>query len=137
MTLLVDNSVWQRAAKPGVLEWLAALGPDSSIVTATPQVLEFCHSARNPREHDDFLDKISTFDRLPLDDECHHIALQIQSALWHRGRVRGAGAFDILIAAIGHRHGATIVHYNKNFATIGEVVDGFRHRWIAPPGSLA
>ena len=74
--------------------------------------------------------------RLRLDEACHDVALQIQRALWHNGKVRGAGVFDILIAAIAHRHGATIVHYDNNFATIAGVIPEFRHRWIAPPGTI-
>lgn len=128
MSILVDNSVWQRLTKPGVLGVLESLSHDEPIVTTTPQILEYCHSTRTSVEHDAALADQSTFVRLALDEECHAIAVQIQSALWHGGKVRGAGAFDILIAAIGHRHGATVVHYDKNFATIGEVVDGFRHR---------
>lgn len=136
MSLLIDNSVWQRLTKPGVLQTLHDLTLDEPIVTTTPQILEFCHSTRDPAEHDLALADQAAFTRLPLDDECHDIAVQVQSALWHGGKVRGVGAFDILIAAIGHRHGATVVHYDKNFAMIGSVLDGFRHRWIAPAGSL-
>ncbi|MCW2752287.1 MAG: hypothetical protein JWR83_3397 [Aeromicrobium sp.] len=136
MSILVDNSVWQRLTKPGVLGTLESVSREDPIVTTTPQILEYCHSTRNPAEHDLALADQSVFRRLALDDRCHDLALEIQSALWHSGRVRGAGAFDILIAAIAHRHGATIVHYDKNFATIGDVLDGFRHRWIAPPGTL-
>jgi predicted nucleic acid-binding protein len=136
VSILVDNSVWQRLTKPGVLQELQTMSLEEPIVTTTPQILEYCHSTRNPAEHDLALADQSTFTRLPLDDDCHATAVGIQSALWHDGRVRGAGAFDILIAAIAHRHNATVVHYDKNFATIGEVLAGFRHRWIAPPGSL-
>lgn len=136
MSILVDNSVWQRLNRPGVLATLNSLNRDDPIVTTTPQILEYCHSTRNPAEHDLALADQSAFERLSLDDACHKVALQIQSSLWHNGRVRGAGAFDIMIAAIGHRHGATVVHYDKNFATIAEVIPGFRHRWIAPPGTI-
>jgi predicted nucleic acid-binding protein len=136
VSALVDNSVWQRLTKRGVLDELASLLEHDSIVTTTPQILEFCHSTRNGSEHDLALADQSTFTRLQFDDECHHIALQIQSSLWHGGRVRAAGAFDIMIAAVAHRHGATVVHYDSDFATIGEVLDGFQHRWIAPQGSL-
>lgn len=136
MTLVVDNSVWQRLAKPGVLGELDVLRQDEPIVTTTPQMLEYCHSTRNPVEYDFALADLSAFDRLTLNEDCHRIAIHIQQALWHGGKVRGAGVFDILIAAIAHSHGATVVHYDKNFATIAEVVDGFRHRWIAPPGTI-
>lgn len=80
--------------------------------------------------------KMAALDLLPLDNSCHDVALQIQRSLWQGGFVRGAGAFDILIAAIAHRHGATLVHYDKNFATIARAVPGFQQRWIAPPGTI-
>lgn len=136
MSLLIDNSVWQRVTKPGVLDVLTSLSQEESIVTTTPQILEYCHSSRDPREYDHAMASLSAFPRLALDEECHRWALTIQHALWHGGKVQGAGAFDILIAAIGHRHGATVVHYDKNYATIGGAIPGFRHRWIAPPGTF-
>lgn len=137
MAWLIDNSVWQRITRPGVLDTIEALTDIQPIVTATPQMLEFCHSARTAAEYDRSMDALSAFQLLTADDDCHRLAAEIQRSLWHGGRVRGAGAFDILIAATAWRHGATVVHYDRNFATIAEVIDGFEHRWIAAPGTLA
>lgn len=136
MNILIDNSVWHRMSKPGVLQAIDSI-ENAVVVTATPQVLEYCHSARNSAEYTHAIATMSAFDRLTLDDECHDIAVQFQRALWHDGKVRGAGAFDLLIAAIGHRHEATVVHYDKNFATIARTVPAFRQRWIAPPGTIS
>ncbi|WP_396044579.1 PIN domain-containing protein [Aeromicrobium sp. UC242_57] len=135
VNILIDNSVWHRLSKSGVLQALASI-ENPTIVTATPQVLEYCHSARDPNEYRFASRGMASFDRLPLDDECHHIALGFQRALWHDGKVRGAGATDILIAAIAHRHQATVVHYDKNFATLERAVPSFRQRWIAQPGTI-
>lgn len=134
MNVVLDNSVWHRLSKRGVLHALESI-ENVTIVTATPQVLEYCHSARNPSEYTFALRGMTSFDRLPLDDERHGIALGFQRALWHDGKVRGAGAIDILIAAIAHRHRAVVVHYDKNFATIARAAPSFRHRWIVPAGS--
>lgn len=136
MIHLVDNSVWQRIAQPVVFEAMTTLTRSGALAAATPQMLEYGHSARNPRDYDILMQKLEAVVLLVPDLECHKQAMAIQHALWHNAKVRGAGAFDIQIAAIAIRHGATVVHYDKNFQTIGSVVPEFRQHWIAPPGSL-
>lgn len=115
---------------------MTTLTRSGALAAATPQMLEYGHSARNPRDYDILMQKLEAFVLLVPDLECHKQAMAIQHALWHNAKVRGAGAFDIQIAAIAIRHGATVVHYDKNFQTIGSVVPEFRQHWIAPPGSL-
>ena len=136
MIHLVDNSVWQRIAQPVVFEAMSALSRSGTLAVSTPQMLEYGHSARNPHDYDILMQKLESFVLFVPDLDCHKQAMAIQRALWHNAKVRGAGAFDIQIAAIAIRHGVTVVHYDKNFQTIGSVVPEFRQRWIAPRGSL-
>lgn len=136
MIHLVDNSVWQRIAQPVVFEAMSALSRSGALAATTPQMLEYGHSARNPRDFDILMQKLESFVLLIPDVNCHKQAMAVQHALWHNARVRGAGAFDIQIAAIAIRHGVTVVHYEKNFQTIASVVPEFSQHWIAPRGSL-
>jgi len=133
---LVDNSVWQRISNTAVFEAVTALTMTGSIVVITPQMLEYGHSARNPRDYDALMQRLNAFELLVPDAECHALAMRIQSALWHNGKVRGAGAFDILIAAIALRHGAAVAHLDKNFQTIASIMPELQQLWIGPRGTL-
>ncbi len=66
----------------------------------------------------------------------HTIALGLQRALWGSGRVRAAGAFDTLIAALAVEHDATVLHYDRDYQHLGDAVGELRQEWVAPPGSI-
>jgi predicted nucleic acid-binding protein len=42
---------------------------------------------------------------------------------------------DLIIAAVAHGHGATVLHYDHDYDAIAEVTNQ-PTRWLAPPGSL-
>ncbi|GAA4765513.1 PIN domain-containing protein [Microbacterium gilvum] len=131
---LVDNSVWARLAlgDPGVVARLRRIerAPADLLVTCPPQVLEFCHAARNPGQHAVFRERISL--GFPLEhapDES--LVLDIQSALWNSGLVRAAGAVDILIAGYAIVNDATVLAADHDFAHIAAVTD-LQHEYLAP-----
>lgn len=131
---LVDNSVWARlatgdAAITGRLRSVER-APADLFVTCPPQVLEFCHSARTPEEHDLYRERISL--GFPLEhapDEL--LVLDVQAALWRSGLVRSAGAVDILIAGYALVNDATVLTADHDFDHIAQVVD-LRHEYVAP-----
>lgn len=131
---LVDNSIWARAIR-GDSRIAARLrsierAPSDLFVTCAPQVLEFCHSARTPAEHARYRERISL--GFPLEqapDES--LVLDVQSALWNAGRVRAAGAVDILIAAYAIVNDATVLAADHDFDHIAQVTD-LRHEYVAP-----
>lgn len=131
---LVDNSVWARAISgdSGMVARLRSIegAPADLFVTCPPQALEFCHSARSPEEHVRYRERISRgfpLERAP--DES--LVLDIQSALWHAGLVRAAGALDILIAGYAMVNDATVLAADGDFGHIAKVAD-LRHEYIAP-----
>ncbi|MCJ1707832.1 PIN domain-containing protein [Microbacterium sp. VKM Ac-2923] len=131
---LVDNSIWARLASGDAairtrLERIVR-SPADLFVTCPPQVLEFCHSARTPQEHEHYRERISLgfpLERAP--DEA--LAVGIQSALWNAGLVRAAGAVDILIAAYAIANDATILSADHDFDHIAAVTD-LAHEYVAP-----
>lgn len=131
---LVDNSVWARAIG-GDARMVARLrrierAPSDLFVTCPPQVLEFCHSARTSAEHERYRDRICL--GFPLEhapDES--LVLDVQAALWNAGRVRAAGAVDILIAAYAMVNDATVLAADLDFVHIAKVTD-LRHEYVAP-----
>ena len=131
---LVDNSVGARLAS-GDARITARLrhierAPSDLFVTCPPQVLEFCHSARNPDEYATYREQISL--GFPLEhapDES--LVLDIQSALWSSGLVRAAGSLDILIAGYAIVNDATVLSADHDFDHIAAVSD-LKHEYVAP-----
>ncbi|NQX27732.1 PIN domain-containing protein [Microbacteriaceae bacterium VKM Ac-2854] len=131
---LVDNSVWARlaAGDPDITARLRGIErrPADLFVTCPPQVLEFCHSARTPEEHALYRERISL--GFPLEDAPDEsVVLDMQSALWNSGRVRAAGAIDILIAGYAIVNDATVLTADHDFDHIAAVTD-LRHEYVAP-----
>lgn len=131
---LVDNSVWARLASgdAGIMARLRGIerAPSDLFVTCPPQVLEFCHSARTPREHADYRARIGLgfpLERAP--DES--LVLDIQGALWSTGLARAAGPLDILIAAYALVNDATVLAADRDFEHIATVTD-LRQEYVAP-----
>jgi predicted nucleic acid-binding protein len=131
---LVDNSVWARLASgdPGIATRLRRIerAPADLFVTCPPQVLEFCHSARTPEEHERYREQISL--GFPLENAPDEsLVLGIQAALWNSGRVRVSGALDILIAGYAIVNDATVLSADHDFDHIAAVTD-LHHEYIVP-----
>lgn len=130
---LVDNSIWARLAA-GDREIEARLrrierAPADLFVTCPPQVLEFCHSARTPEEHERYREQITL--GFPLENAPDEtLALGIQSALWKAGLVRAAGSLDILIAGYAIANDATVLTDDRDFVHIAQVCD-LQHEYLA------
>jgi predicted nucleic acid-binding protein len=131
---LVDNSVWARlvCGDQTITERLRQIerAPSDLFVTCPPQVLEFCHSARTPEDHARYREQITL--GFPLEkapDES--LVLDIQSRLWAGGRVRAAGAVDILIAGYAIVNDAIVLTADHDFDHIAAVSD-LHHEYLAP-----
>ncbi len=128
---LVDNSVWQKAARsPAIAKRMRELPPQHLVMTCPPQVLEYCYSARNAAEFRELRDDMARF--IPADhhpDE--HDVLDLQQALWEKGLRRAAAAFDCLIAAYAMANDAIVLHSDRDFACIAEAVGpAFRQEYV-------
>ena len=131
---LVDNSVWARLARgdQGITARLRRIerAPADLFVTCPPQVLEFCHSARTPEEHQRYREQISL--GFPLEHAPNEsLVLDIQYALWRSGLVRAAGSLDILIAGYAIENDAMVLAADHDFDHIAKVTE-LRHEYVAP-----
>lgn len=139
---LLDNSVIQRLRLPAVYDSVQELAQRGSIASCLPQTLAEGYSARNPEDHrlvlnGNLLGKVML---APMPGMVQ-IAIDIQRRLFAAGLGRGAGAFDIEIAATAIAHSSdgtevTVVHYDNDFDQIGRVCPEFQHQWVAPRASL-
>ncbi len=131
-TYLVDNSIWQKAARSdNIAKRLREVSPQHLIVTCPPQVLEYCHSARDDDEYRELRQDMEEL----LPARVHPTAAQalaIQNALWQCGMVRAAGAFDCLIAAYALVNDATILNSDRDFGYIERATAGaVRQEFVA------
>jgi predicted nucleic acid-binding protein len=131
-TYLVDNSIWQKAgASAAIAARLREISPSHLIITCPPQVLEYCHSARDPQEYaalrEDMDGLLSAWEH---PDERQ--ALDIQQALWDAGLLRAAAAVDCLIAAYAIVNDAVVLNSDRDFGYIEQATRGaFRQEYVA------
>jgi predicted nucleic acid-binding protein len=131
-TYLVDNSIWQKAGtSAAIADRLRALSPNHLIITCPPQVLEYCHSARDPHEYAELREDMEQL--LPAwEHPDERDALDIQHALWNAGLIRAAAAFDCLIAAYAVANDAVILNSDHDFGFIELAMDGrVRQEYVA------
>lgn len=131
-TYLVDNSIWQKASTSiTIAEKLRSLSPSHLIITCPPQVLEYCHSARNAKEYAELrADMEELLSAWEHPDE--QAALDIQQALWDYGFMRAAAAFDCLIAAYAVANNAVILNSDHDFGYLELATKGLvRQEYVA------
>jgi predicted nucleic acid-binding protein len=136
LPLVVDTSAWARATHPAVREpWTQALVSDR--LRIAPMVrLEILLSARGGEDFDLLSERLAALRGAPLTATVVRAAQQAMRTLAHRS----AGAqrlplVDYLVAAAAQQIGATVLHYDRDYDTLGEVME-FESAWLAPAGSI-
>lgn len=129
---LVDNSIWQKAGRSErIANRLRELSPQHLILTCPPQVLEYCHSARDAAEYGELrqdMEGLIAASNHPSDQ----LALDIQQALWDANMMRAAAAFDCLIAAYAIANDAVLLNSDTDFGHIETATDGLlRQEYVA------
>ncbi|GAA1759004.1 PIN domain-containing protein [Agromyces humatus] len=133
-TYLVDNSIWQKAGRSDrIAARLRALSPQHLFITCPPQVLEYCHSARNPEEFASLRRDMDDLFPAPVHPTASD-ALDLQQQLWSTGFVRAAGALDCLIAAYAVVNDAILLHGDRDFTYIATATEGRLREEYVPAG---
>ncbi|MGH2844685.1 MAG: PIN domain-containing protein [Thermoleophilaceae bacterium] len=136
LPLVVATSAWSRAHHPNVREpWRRALL--TGRLRISPAVrLEVLLGARDGRGFDTLAEGLSALRTAPLTATVVRAAEDSMRALAHRS----AGAHripvvDYLVAAAAQETGAAVLHYDRDYDRLAEIMD-FESAWLAPPGSL-
>ncbi|MFD6699830.1 MULTISPECIES: VapC toxin family PIN domain ribonuclease [unclassified Microbacterium] len=110
---------------------LRALSPNHLIITCPPQVLEYCHSTRDPHEYAELREDTDWL--LPAwERPDEHAALDIQQTLSEKGLTRAAAAFDCVIAAYAVANDAVILNSDHDFGYIELATNGrVRQEYVA------
>jgi predicted nucleic acid-binding protein len=130
---LVDKSVLARLDKPAVSSALMTyLG---QLATCSTILLELGWSATSSQHYERMMDDLGWYEHLDVNEVALTLALGLQRDLVARGHHRGPGVADLVLAATAITHSAIVLHYDHDFALIGEVDPRFAHHWIVPRGT--
>jgi predicted nucleic acid-binding protein len=136
LPLIIDTSAFLRAHHPQVREnWNQAMRADRFRMLPAAQ-LEILLTARGGDSFDDLAEELSACKPAPLTTTVIRAAQDAMRTLAHRS----AGAqrmpiVDYLIAAAAQHTGAAVIHYDRDYDTLAEIME-FDSIWLAPPGSL-
>jgi predicted nucleic acid-binding protein len=130
---LVDKSAFeqQRHSKTADAA-LRALAEAGQLATCEIVALELLYSTRGPADYEARWAGLGSLVWLPVDGDVTRTALELQRALARTGQHRRPIP-DLLIAATAVVHGATVLHYDKDFDLIAEAT-GQPTQWIVPRG---
>ncbi len=128
---LVDQSIWSRVEHtPEIDALVRRVARDHTIVTCPPQVLEYCHPARDPKDYRERrarMDALFALRHHPTTSD----VLDLQQALWDNGLMRAAGVIDLLIAAYAIANDATVLSADRDFDAIARASgDRLRHQLV-------
>jgi len=127
---LIDTSALARLMRPGA----ASFGWDQAIAAGLVAVcpiteLEFCYCARSSNDRESMVDDLrSAFGWVPVHERAYARAREVQGELTNIGKHRSAGPADLVIAATAELFGLTVLHHDRDFATIAGVT-GQALRW--------
>ena len=130
--LVFDTSAWIRQRDPSVRKrWLASAR--ANLLAVCPVVaLELLAGARDQAAFDDLDRTLAALPAAPVTRRAGAAALSVSREL--RGR-RRLPAADYLIAAAAAERGAGVLHYDRHFDALCDVL-GIESVWLSPPGSI-
>jgi predicted nucleic acid-binding protein len=134
--ILVDKSAEARWHEPTIAAVLDPLLQDNALATCALMDLEMLYSARNGTEHAKLARARTGFIYLETTEEILRRAKELQGLLAKKGQHRAVSIPDLVISAVAEHHGATILHYDKDFDLIARVCK-VRAKWVVPAGSVA
>ncbi len=111
--LLVDKSAYVRGA--------LTVGDDDELCLCAMTRLELLFSARSAEDYAQLERDLAEFRDLRMDVETFAIALGAQRELAEQGRHR-VSLPDLLIAACAQQHAADVLHVDRHFDTLADVL---------------
>ena len=136
---LVDNSVLQRLPRSRAVQAAVAeiLDADHELCCCALSLDEFAFSARSASDHVEATSRLRrSFLYLSPSPGIDRIMIDIRAALWAAGTGRAAGVIDVALAATAVHAGATVLHYDSDFAHIAAAFPRLQARWIVERGSV-
>ena len=132
---LVDKSVLARLDRPAVDTRVSPLLVAGKLAICPVTTLEILFSARNHRDFVETRAELAGLDQLAVEAPDFLRAVEVMELLSKRGKHRGPGIPDLLIAAVAEREGLTVLHYDRDFEVIASVTEQ-ASEWAVPRGSV-
>lgn len=133
---LLDTSVLARAHREPVADRIEHLGAGRPLYRCAIVDLEVLFAATSP---DNYLRRRSllaaSYTELSVTADVVGRAVEVQSMLAAQSQHRGVGIPDLIIAATAERHDVTLLHYDRDFASVAKVTRQ-PAEWIVPAGSI-
>jgi predicted nucleic acid-binding protein len=131
---LLDKSALARWPKSAVAPVLDELSDRGLLAVCGAVEIEVIHSARTAKEAQRVRWLLRGFDWLTMPDEIWDRAIEVQIGAVRKGNHRALSMADLVIAATAERHGATVLHYDRDFDMIAAIT-GQPTAWVVPVGS--
>lgn len=133
---IADTSAWPRSGHPAVAAEWAEAGRNGQIATCPVVMMEVLYSAPDITVFEQVEADLRSLRDIPITRSVTQAAIAAMRELVHRrpGYHR-IGVTDALVAAAAQDAGVGVLHYDRHYDRLAEVLD-FESRWIAPPGSL-
>ncbi|HTR95851.1 MAG TPA: PIN domain nuclease [Trebonia sp.] len=130
---LIDTSALTRLMRPGAESYGWDQAVAAGLIAVCPITeLEFFYSARSAKDREETVEDMRTaFGWVPVHDRAYARAWEVQGALTARGQHRAAGPVDLVVAATAELFGLTLLHHDRDFATIAGVTGQYL-RWYGP-----
>jgi predicted nucleic acid-binding protein len=135
-SFLIDASAIARLQIPVVaMRWADDLSAGRVGICASVE-METLYSARSSGYYDR-MERVqaSLFTWWAMPDSVWTDAKAIQRQLLKAGVHRSAGLADLLLAATAQHHDLTVLHYDRDFETIGRIT-GQPTQWLVEPGTI-
>lgn len=133
---LVDKSVTARMRHQAVLHRVEPLLLAGALATCAITELEVLYSARGHAEYEALrAERLRSYAWVPLDDDVHMRALEVQRELARNNHHRTVRLPDLLLAAAAESYGLEVLHYDRDFDRIATVTKQ-PCEWVVPSGSV-
>jgi predicted nucleic acid-binding protein len=130
---LIDTSALARLMRPAAESYGWDQAVAAGLIAVCPITeLEFFYSARSAADREQTVgDLRAAFGWVPVHDRAYARAWEVQGQLTAVGQHRGAGPVDLVVAATAELFGLTLLHHDRDFATIAGVTGQYL-RWYGP-----
>lgn len=131
---LADTSAWTRSIRHEVhAEWLGALR-SNQIATCPIVMLELLYGTRNQGDFDTLEEGLRALRDLPVTRSITQAAISALRELAGKGAGRHrVSPGDAIIAACAQEAGVGVLHCDRHFDRLAEVMS-FESRWLVAPG---
>jgi len=123
--VLIDTSVWilalRKSPTPTIKDEVAHLLAENRVAISPMIRLELLGGTRSSSEFNRLKSRLSALHEIPADEENWELATRLSFKLRQQGRV--VPYTDVIIAAASMRGGCLLLHADRHFDLMAEIID--------------